>query len=82
MTPRKRATEEVLFTMRVNENLVFWSCKTSHSSSRSRNDLDKISAGTGLELSLGEEIRVHKSHENVQYSSSNHRDHESHGYSS
>ena len=51
----------MLFTMRGDGSLGYWSCKTSHSSSCRRNDNDEICEEEGIEASSGEECRGHRS---------------------
>ena len=82
ITPRERDVEKVLFTIRGNGNLGYWSHKTIHYSSYRRND-DGESYGEGfIEASLGEESRGNRSFKTSHCSSRNHGGHESCGHKS
>ena len=70
ITPRERDTEQVLFIMRVDRILGYFSLKTSHYSSLHSNNNGKSSEEVALEVSLGEESRGHGSLETSHSSSS------------
>ena len=71
ITPRERDAEQVLSMMSGDGNLGYWYLKTIHYLFHRRNDDDGIPEEEGLELSLSEERRGHRSLNTSYYSSSN-----------